>query len=316
VLVLQRTETAFETNEVTLATALGAPITPLRSSGGACRGDPVRTARRPRPMSAAPCSVMPRWSRTHGTRARQGADRARALDAPGLRDDLGRAMRRPRERPTSLPSGAALENRFRGSRCCDQRLARAPGRRRRPSVGGCAPVAKDYARAAVPTRHRRRCRRLRPPERIEELWRPCSAIRGQPAHRARSGSPIGSARSSRYSRRSARGASALVAGDAVSPAAYPRSAAPPRSSPPFSDRPGACSAGRGPTTWPRGRRRHTAPCSCISPAPGPNIETPAPRPADYQIARKARRGGIGASGNIAPVGLVVSGVGYHRSYIP
>jgi len=151
VLVLQRRLQAFATDEVTLATALGAPVTlaierrrasELRSArlsgiahvGGAVLG---RAAMIPTTTALASRTVR-------GERATTEHDGSVAIERAfaRLRDDLGRAMRKLADAPDPA-TGAALD-RF-ALTLCDARL------RERieacPDPASLRAVARDYARA-------------------------------------------------------------------------------------------------------------------------------------------------------------------------
>ncbi|HEY0477351.1 MAG TPA: GAF domain-containing protein [Kofleriaceae bacterium] len=206
VLVLQRRSAAFATAEVTLATALGAPVTlaierrrdaAIRSArlhglphvGGAVLG---------RAAVVATTTALP-----HGP---LDVDRAMAR----LRDDLGRAMRRLGS--VEVPAVGAALDRF-ALALCDQRLReRLAAAADHPT--GLRSVAKDYAR--TPYRLGTACDAADHGAEIEQL---CVLLGDTRSLRPgavwiadRIGAFIAIAAI-------ARGAAALVAGDAVSPAA-------------------------------------------------------------------------------------------------
>lgn len=206
VLVLQRRHHAFATSEVTLATALGAPITlaierrlasAIRSArlaglahvGGAVLGRagvvPTTTA-----LGAPPVELERAFAR--------------------LRDDLGRAMKRLAD--STVPAVGAALDRF-ALLLCDARL------RERLAANAGAPdglrsVAKDYARAAHKLGTVRESA-----DRVADVEELCVLLGDPPSLRPgaiwiadRIDALVAIAAV-------ARGASALVAADAVSPAA-------------------------------------------------------------------------------------------------
>jgi phosphotransferase system enzyme I (PtsP) len=206
VLVLQRSETAFETDDVTLATALGAPVTlaierrlaaAIRSArlaglahvGGAVLGHAAAVATTTA-LAKAPIEL----------------DRATTR----LRDDLGRAMRRLGT--AEVPAVGAALDRF-ALALCDQRLReRLVAAADHPS--GLRSVAKDYARA--PYRLGIASDAADYATEIEELC----VLLGDPRS-LRTGAIWIADRIGAFIAIAAvaRGASALVASDAVSPAA-------------------------------------------------------------------------------------------------
>jgi phosphotransferase system enzyme I (PtsP) len=206
VLVLQRRSAAFATDEVTLATALGAPVTlaierrrdaAIRSArlhglphvGGAVLG---------RAAVVATTTALP-----HGP---LDVDRAMAR----LRDDLGRAMRRLGS--VEVPAVGAALDRF-ALALCDQRLReRLAAAADHPT--GLRSVAKDYARA--PYRLGIASDAADHASEIEQLC----VLLGD-ARTLRPGAVWIADRIGAFIAIAAiaRGAAALVAGDAVSPAA-------------------------------------------------------------------------------------------------
>jgi phosphotransferase system enzyme I (PtsP) len=142
VLVLQRRERPFDTDEVTLATALGAPVTLAIERRHAAA---IRSARL-QGLAHVGGAVLGRASVVATTTALANApldldrlDRATAR----LRDDLGRAMRRLAS--IELPAVGAALDRF-ALALCDQRLReRLLAAAAHPA--GLRSVAKDYARA-------------------------------------------------------------------------------------------------------------------------------------------------------------------------
>jgi phosphotransferase system enzyme I (PtsP) len=205
VLVLQRRATAFSADEVTLATALGAPVTLAIERRRAAE---VRSAR----LSGLPHvggAVLGRAAALATTTALGNAplDLDRAMTR--LRDDLGRAMRRLGT--VEVPAVGAALDRF-ALALCDQRLrerlAAAAGH---PS--GLRSVAKDYARAPY------RLGAADPADHAAEVEQLCVLLGDTRTPRPgaiwiadRIGAFVAIAAV-------ARGAAALVAGDAVSPAA-------------------------------------------------------------------------------------------------
>lgn len=206
VLVLQRRETPFATDEVTLATALGAPVTlaierrkssAVRSArltglahvGGAVLGRagvvPTTTA-----LGAAPVEIERAFAR--------------------VRDDLGRAMKKLAN-ATAPAVGAALD-RF-ALALCDARL-----RERLVAVaghpGGLRTVAKDYARAPykLGTVHESA-------EHVAEIEELCVLLADPRSLRPGSIWIADHINTIIAIAAVARGASALVASDAVAPAA-------------------------------------------------------------------------------------------------
>jgi len=151
VLVLQRRKKPFALDEVTLATALGAPVTLAIERRIASA---VRTAR----LTGHPhvpglvlgrAGVVPTTTAL-GAMAAAGDPEAREAAAAAiektlgrLRDDLGRAMKKLSESP--LPAVGAALDRFAMAMCdarLRERLLAAAGQ-----ADGLRSVAKDYARA-------------------------------------------------------------------------------------------------------------------------------------------------------------------------
>jgi phosphotransferase system, enzyme I, PtsP len=206
VLVLQRSARPFEAAEITLATALGAPVTLAIERGLA---GAVRSARLPGLAHVAGvglgrAAVVPTTTSLAGT----PVDLERALAR--LRDDLGRVMRKLGDAP-SPDVGAALD-RF-ALTFCDQRLRdRLVAAAGQPT--GLRGVAKDYARTPY--------RLGAAPElgdHASEIEQLCALLGDARALRPgaiwiadRIGSFVAITAV-------ARGAAALVAGDAVSPSA-------------------------------------------------------------------------------------------------
>ena len=205
VLVLQRRDRPFATEEVTLATALGAPVTLAieRRRAAAIRSARLRGLPHAGGAVLGLAAVVP----TTTALANVPIDLDRATVR--VRDDLGRAMRRLG--PDAPPAvGAALDRL--ALALCDQRLReRLVAAVDQPA--GLRSVAKDYARAPY---------RLGTPEtadhatEIEELCvllgDPRSLRPGAIWIADRIGAFIAIAAV-------ARGASAVIASDAVSPAA-------------------------------------------------------------------------------------------------
>jgi len=209
VLVLQRSSRPFATDEVTLATALGAPVTLAIERRNAAA---IRTARLPG-LAHVGGTVLGRAAVVPTTTALAGDVRA-PLDldraTTRLRDDLGRAMRRLGD--DNVPAVGAALDRF-ALALCDQRLReRLIAAAGQPT--GLRSVAKDYARA--PYRLGTAPEAADHATEIEELCvllgDPRSLRPGAIWIADRIGAFIAIAAV-------ARGASALVAGDAVSPAA-------------------------------------------------------------------------------------------------
>jgi len=206
VLVLQRRERPFTTDEVTLATALGAPVTLAIERRHAAA---IRSARL-RGLAQVGGAVLGRATVVATTTALANApvdlDRATAR----LRDDLGRAMRRLAG--VDAPAVGAALDRF-ALVLCDQRLReRLVAAAAQPA--GLRAVAKDYAR--TPYRLGTVGELADRASDIEEL---CVLLGDSRSLRPggvwiadRIGAFIAIAAV-------ARGAAALVAGDAVSPAA-------------------------------------------------------------------------------------------------
>lgn len=209
VLVLQRAERPFATDEVTLATALGAPITLAIERRLAAA---VRSARLPG-CAHVGGAVLGRAAVVPTTTALAGTTLELDRATGRLRDDLGRAIKRLAD-VDSPAVGAALD-RF-ALALCDQRLReRLLAAAEHPS--GLRSVAKDYARTpyrlgAAPDA----AEVSSPATEIEEL---CVLLGDPRALKPgaiwiadRIGAFIAIAAV-------ARGAAALVAGDVVSPAA-------------------------------------------------------------------------------------------------
>jgi phosphotransferase system enzyme I (PtsP) len=221
VLVLQRRQDPFVIDEVTLATALGAPVTLAIERR---RATALRSAR----LSGSPqvagavlgrAAVIPTTTALDGDDKSPGAkiDLERAFAR--LRDDLGRAMKRladaSHSESTMDPATGAALDRFALS-LCDARL------RERLAAAGDTPrglraVARDYAKApyrlgtggAAEPRH----------DTVAELEQLCVLLCEPP--QLRPGAVwIGDRISPTIAIIAvARGASALVASDAVTPAA-------------------------------------------------------------------------------------------------
>ena len=205
VLVLQRVSTAFETDEVTLATALGAPVTLAIERR---RSAAVRSARLAG-LAHVGGAVLGHAAVVGTTTALAKAPIELDRATTRLRDDLGRAMRKLEG--NDVPAVGAALDRF-ALALCDQRLReRLVAAADHPS--GLRSVAKDYALAAF---------RLGTGDsanyasEIEELC----VLLGDPRS-LRTGAIWIADRIGAFVAVAAvaRGASALVAGDAVSPAA-------------------------------------------------------------------------------------------------
>jgi phosphotransferase system enzyme I (PtsP) len=206
VLVMQRTETAFETDEVTLATALGAPVTLAIERR---RAAAIRSARLTG-LAHVGGTVLGHAAVVATTTALAKAPIDLDRATTRLRDDLGRAMRRLED--ADVPAVGAALDRF-ALALCDQRLReRLVAAADHPA--GLRSVAKDYARA--PYRLGVVADAADYATEIEELCvllaDPRSLRTGAIWIADRIGAFIAIAAV-------ARGASALVAGDAVSPAA-------------------------------------------------------------------------------------------------
>jgi len=206
VLVLQRTETAFEADEVTLATALGAPVTLAIERR---RASAIRSARLSG-LAHVGGAVLGHAAAVATTTALAKApvdlDRATAR----LREDLSRAMRKLEG--AEVPAVGAALDRF-ALALCDQRLReRLVAAVDHPS--GLRSVAKDYALA--PYRLGVTGDTASYATEIEELC----VLLGDPRS-LRTGSIWMADRIGAFIAIAAvaRGASALVAGDYVSPAA-------------------------------------------------------------------------------------------------
>jgi len=210
VLVLQRRTTAFAADEVTLATALGAPVTLAIERRRAAE---VRSARLSG-LAHVGGAVLGRAAAVATSTALGHApidlDRAMAR----LRDDLGRAVRRLGS--AEVPAVGAALDRF-ALALCDQRLReRLAAAADHPT--GLRSVAKDYARAPY---------RLgtaseiadHASEQASEIEQLCVLLGD--ARTLRPGAIWIADRIGAFIAIAAvaRGAAALVAGDAVSPAA-------------------------------------------------------------------------------------------------
>lgn len=210
VLVLQRQAAAFSADEVTLATALGAPVTLAIERRRAAE---IRSARL-HGLAHVGGAVLGRAAALATTTALGSApvDLDRAMNR--LRDDLGRAMRRLGE--VEVPAVGAALDRF-ALALCDQRLReRLAAATAHPA--GLRSVAKDYARAPyrLGTASEVTDHASEPAAEIEQL---CVLLGDTRSLRPgavwiadRIGAFVAIAAV-------ARGAAALVAGDAVSPAA-------------------------------------------------------------------------------------------------
>jgi phosphotransferase system enzyme I (PtsP) len=210
VLVLQRRHAAFSADEVTLATALGAPVTLAIERRRAAE---IRSARL-HGLAHVGGAVLGRAAALATTTALGSAplDLDRAMNR--LRDDLGRAMRRLGS--VEVPAVGAALDRF-ALALCDQRLReRLAAAAAHPA--GLRSVAKDYARApyrlgaaSEVTDHA-----SEPAAEIEQLC----VLLGD-ARSLRPGAVWIADRIGAFVAIAAvaRGAAALVAGDAVSPAA-------------------------------------------------------------------------------------------------
>jgi len=210
VLVLQRQAGAFSADEVTLATALGAPVTLAIERRRAAE---IRSARL-HGLAHVGGAVLGRAAAVATTTALGSAplDLDRAMNR--LRDDLGRAMRRLGS--VEVPAVGAALDRF-ALALCDQRLReRLAGAAAHPA--GLRSVAKDYARAPyrLGTASEVSDHASEPAAEIEQL---CVLLGDTRSLRPgavwiadRIGAFVAIAAV-------ARGAAALVAGDAVSPAA-------------------------------------------------------------------------------------------------
>ena len=213
VLVLQRRKKPFASDEVTLATALGAPVTlaierrratAVRSArlhgighGGADRARPRRASCRPRrPLAAA--------------NAPTADDVDRAITR--LRDDLGRALKKLASIVEDDAAGAALD-RFALALAISGCASASSPRSSEPS--GLRAAVRDYARAPYRLGTQRRARRRhrgavradRPDRRRKTSVRPGAIWVAD-----KLGAFVAIAAV-------ARGASALVAADTASPAA-------------------------------------------------------------------------------------------------
>jgi phosphotransferase system enzyme I (PtsP) len=206
VLVLQRRERAFTTDEVTLATALGAPVTLAIERR---RAAAVRSARL-QGLAQVGGAVLGRATVVATTTALANAPIDLDRATTRLRDDLGKAMRRLGG--VEVPAVGAALDRF-ALALCDQRLReRLLVAAQQPT--GLRSVAKDYARA--PYRLGTASEIADHPNEIEELC----VLLGD-ARLLRPGAIWIADRIGAFIAIAAvaRGAAALVAGDAVSPAA-------------------------------------------------------------------------------------------------
>lgn len=206
VLVLQRRAEAFSADEVTLATALGAPVTLAIERRRAA----VARSARLHGLAHIGGAVLGRAAVVSTTTALGHApiDLDRAMTR--LRDDLGRAMRRLGS--VEVPAVGAALDRF-ALALCDQRLReRLAAAADHPT--GLRSVAKDYARA--PYRLGATSEAADHAAEIEQLC----VLLGD-ARSLRPGAIWIADRIGAFVAIAAvaRGASALVAGDAVSPAA-------------------------------------------------------------------------------------------------
>jgi phosphotransferase system enzyme I (PtsP) len=210
VLVLQRRATGFSADEVTLATALGAPVTLAVERRRAAE---IRSARL-HGLAHVGGAVLGRATALATTTALGSApiDLDRAITR--LRDDLGRAMRRLGS--VEVPAVGAALDRF-ALALCDQRLReRLAAAAAHPA--GLRSVAKDYARAPyrLGTASELTDHASEPAAEIEQLC----VLLGD-ARSLRPGAVWIADRIGAFVAIAAvaRGAAALVAGDAVSPAA-------------------------------------------------------------------------------------------------
>ena len=143
VLVMQRRTTAFTADEVTLATALGAPVTLAIERRRAAAVRSARLSGRAHVGGAVLGRAAALATTTALGTIPQPADIERAMIR--LRDDLGRAMRRLGT--VEVPAVGAALDRF-ALALCDQRLReRLAAAADHPS--GLRSVAKDYARAHI-----------------------------------------------------------------------------------------------------------------------------------------------------------------------
>jgi phosphotransferase system, enzyme I, PtsP len=210
VLVLQRRHAAFSADEVTLATALGAPVTLAIERRRAAE---IRSARL-HGLAHVGGAVLGRAAAVATTTALGSAplDLDRAMNR--LRDDLGRAMRRLGS--VDVPAVGAALDRF-ALALCDQRLReRLAAAAAHPA--GLRSVAKDYARAPyrLGAASEVADHASEPAAEIEQLC----VLLGD-ARSLRPGAVWIADRIGAFVAIAAvaRGAAALVAGDAVSPAA-------------------------------------------------------------------------------------------------
>ena len=206
VLVLQRRNTAFATDEVTLATALGAPVTLAieRRLNSAARSARLSG------LAHVPGAVLGRAGVVPTTTA-LGAPPIELERAFGrLREDLGRAMKKLADSP--VPAVGAALDRF-ALLLCDarlrERLLAATGQ-----PDGLRSVAKEYARAPF-----KLGTVLESADHVADVEELCVLL-GDPRS-LRPGSIWIADRINAFVAIAAvaRGASALVASDAVAPAA-------------------------------------------------------------------------------------------------
>jgi phosphotransferase system, enzyme I, PtsP len=206
VLVLQRRTTAFATDEVTLATALGAPVTLAieRRLNSAARSARLSG------LAHVPGAVLGRAGVVPTTTA-LGAPPIELERAFGrLREDLGRAMKKLADSP--VPAVGAALDRF-ALLLCDarlrERLLAASGQ-----PDGLRSVAKEYARAPF-----KLGTVLESADHVADVEELCVLL-GDPRS-LRPGSIWIADRINAFIAIAAvaRGASALVASDAVAPAA-------------------------------------------------------------------------------------------------
>jgi signal transduction protein with GAF and PtsI domain len=206
VLVLQRRDTAFATDEVTLATALGAPVTLAIERRLASAARSARLSG----LAHVPGAVLGRAGVVPTTTA-LGAPPIELERAFGrLREDLGRAMKKLADSP--VPAVGAALDRF-ALLLCDarlrERLLAAAGQ-----PDGLRSVAKEYARAPF-----KLGTVVESADRVADVEELCVLL-GDPRS-LRPGSIWIADRINAFVAIAAvaRGASALVASDAVAPAA-------------------------------------------------------------------------------------------------
>lgn len=210
VLVLQRAQRAFATDEVTLATALGAPVTLAieRRRASAVRAARLGGIGHVGGAVLGRAAVVPTVTALD---ASSRTDDASSLERAfaRLRDDLGRAMKRLAE-PADPATGGALDRL--ALALCDARL-----RERLAAAGhgaGLRAIAKEYARAPY-----RLGTVARTADHVAELEELC-ALLGD-ARALRPGAVWIADRIHAFVAivAVARGAAALVASDAISPCA-------------------------------------------------------------------------------------------------